>query len=395
MTPGRVVVVGGGAAGLTVLRTLREEGFAGMLALVGEEAALPYDRPPLSKEVLAGSGHVDLALISPEAMGALSCDVYRGERALRCDAVSRAVITSTGRTVPYDAVVAATGLRPYVPSWANGIAGVHVLRSTSDAARLASAFERAAHVLVIGAGFLGTEIAASARRRGCAVTLVDVQPAPMSAQIGSVVAQRIAQLHLESDVRLRCGTGVRRLLVEDGRARGAELADGTLCRADVVVLATGSIPAVDWLADSGADLTDGLACDAHCRAASGLFGAGDLASYPSARFGRRLRLEHRMNATEQGMAVARNVLGAGEVYDPVPFFWSDQFDIRIQVHGIVEPGASLRVLWGDPSSSAFTIGYCGKQDVLRGVLGWNAPREARKWRARVGEPLELTQAAPL
>ena len=202
-------------------------------------------------------------------------------------------------------------------------------------------------------------------------------------------------LHRERGTTLRCGIGVQRLLCDGGLVAGVALTDGTLCRADVVVIATGSDPAVEWLRDSRVDLADGLVCDAYCRAAPGMFGAGDVASYPSTRFGRRLRLEHRMNATEQGIAVARNILGAEERYDPIPFFWSDQYDIRIQVHGIVEPGASLRALWGDPSGNAFAVGYCGPQDVLRGVLGWNAPREARKWRARIGEPLELAQVATL
>jgi len=215
----------------------------------------------------------------------------------------------------------------------------------------------------------------------------------MQAQVGPIVAQRVAELHRERDVTLRCGNGVQRLLVDDGLVAGAELTDGTLCRADVVVVATGSSPAVEWLRDNDLDLADGLACDAYCRAGPGVFGAGDVASYPSTRFGRRLRLEHRMNATEQGIAVARNILGADEAYDPIPFFWSDQYDARLQVHGVVEPGASPRALWGDPSGSNFVVGYFGARTILRGVLGWNAPREARNWRAKIGEPLELAQLA--
>jgi NADPH-dependent 2,4-dienoyl-CoA reductase/sulfur reductase-like enzyme len=390
-----VVVVGGGAAGLATLSTLREEGFAGSLAMVGEEPGLPYDRPPLSKQGLTGPGDGNHALISADAMDALQCDVYRGEAAIRLDARSRSVVTSRGRELPYDVLVVATGVRPRIPPWAAGHQGLHVLRTAQHAARLSAALQGAAHLLVIGGGFLGTEVAASARRLGVAATLVDIHAVPMLAQVGPLVAQRIAELHAGHGVALRCGNGVRRLLLEQGQVVGAELTDGSSCLADVVVIATGSDPAVEWLRDGGLDLTDGLSCDALCQVGSKAFGAGDVASYPSARFGRRLRLEHRMNATEQGIAVARNILGAGEAYDPIPFFWTDQYDVRLQVHGIVEPGASQRALWGDPASDTFVIGYCGPEGVLRGVLAWNAPREARRWRARIGEPLELAQAATL
>jgi len=200
-------------------------------------------------------------------------------------------------------------------------------------------------------------------------------------------------LHLEHGVVLKCGAGVERLLYQGARAVDAILSDGKTISADVVLVAVGSQPATEWLQGSGLDLRDGVVCDACCQAPAHVHTAGDSASWPSARFGFRLRLEHQMNAVEQGMAAARNLLGADEAYDPVPFFWSDQYNVKIQVHGMIEPSTSCRILYGEPHAGSFVVGYINARNILRGVLGWNAAREVRKLRAQVGTTLEASTHA--
>jgi NADPH-dependent 2,4-dienoyl-CoA reductase/sulfur reductase-like enzyme len=394
MSVGKVVVMGAGAAGLTAIRTLRDEGFGGDIVLVGDEEALPYDRPPLSKRALAeGPVHEHVALLSRPAFDRLAVTFRSGERGVAVNCARRQVTTSSQRQLEYDALVVATGVRARVPSWAAGARGYHLLRSVDDAKRLHTALLEASSVLVVGAGFLGTELAATARGLGRSVTLVDALASPMQQHLGTVISQRIAALHRNHDVALKCGVGVDRLLYDGPRAVGAQLTDGTAIRADMVVVAVGSEPAVEWLQGSGLEIGNGVVCDAFCRAAKDVYAAGDVANWPSARFGRRLRLEHRMNATEQGMAVARNVLGANEAYDPVPFFWSDQYDVKIQVHGLIEPGTSIHVLWGELDSGSFAVGYVDARNVVRGILGWNAAREARKLRTRIGMPVEEVAGA--
>jgi 3-phenylpropionate/trans-cinnamate dioxygenase ferredoxin reductase subunit len=279
-------------------------------------------------------------------------------------------------------------VRARVPSWAADGRGYHLLRSLDDAKHLHSALLETPSVLIVGAGFLGTELAATARALGLSVTLVDALSSPMQQHLGAMISTRIAALHRDHGVALKCGVGVERLLHEGPRAVGAQLTDGTISRAGMVIVAVGSEPAVEWLQGSGIEVRNGVVCDACCRAAKDVYAAGDVANWPSARFGRRLRLEHRMNATEQGIAVGRNVLGANEAYDPMPFFWSDQYDVRIQVHGMIEAGTSSRVLWREPDSGSFAVGYVDARNIIRGVLGWNAAREARKLRARIGMPME-------
>jgi NADPH-dependent 2,4-dienoyl-CoA reductase/sulfur reductase-like enzyme len=380
--PSHVVVVGVSAAGLSAAEALRNKGYDGGLTLVGDERHLPYDRPPLSKQVLSGVWEPErVRLRDEQAIGKLGADLLLGRTAVGLDAVGRQVLLDGDDRVGFDALVIATGVAPRrLPG--DVLVGIHTVRTLDDALSLRAALLSRPRVVVVGAGFLGAEAAAVARGMGLDVTLVDPLPVPMCRQLGDRIGELVGQLHSDHGVALRMGVGVSRFVGAAGRVVAVELADGTVLDADVVVVAVGSVPAVGWLDDSGVPLGDGVECDANCQAASGIYAAGDVASWHNPHFDTRMRVEHRLNATEQGMAVAANLLGAGKAFAPVPYFWSDQYDARIQAYGIFPAGADITVLHGDLASRKFVVAY-GQQGTVVGVLGWNCPRELRGFRQLV------------
>jgi 3-phenylpropionate/trans-cinnamate dioxygenase ferredoxin reductase component len=383
----RVVVVGAGAAGLAAVESLRREGFDGVLTLVGEEPAPPYDRPPLSKQVLAGTWDAERVSLRPrDHYAQLNVDLRTGCRATQLDVRGRAVRLDGDRPLPFDGLVVATGVTPRRLPLGHDLDGVHVLRGEQDAARLRAALRGRPRVVVVGAGFLGMEVAAVAATMGLAVTVVDPLPAPMVRQLGPAVAARVADLHRDHGVDLRCGVSVTDVACSGGRVTGVALDDGSRLGTDCVLVAVGAVPDVGWLGSSGLSLRDGVDCDEHLRAAPGVYAAGDVASWPSRRFGRRMRLEHRMNATEQGAAAARNLLhGDVEAFDPVPYFWTDQYDTKIQVFGICPTGADVVVADGSVTGDRFVALYRDPDAAGRtvGVLGWNSPKQLREFRRQL------------
>jgi len=397
-TPGSVLVVGASAAGLTTAEALRRKGFEGRLTLLGAEAHLPYDRPPLSKQVLSGEWQPERAQLRPEsALAGLDVEFALGEAAVGLDATNRTVKTERGRELRADAIVIATGVRPRAFPGSAGVGGVHLLRTIEDTLRLRGELSRARRLVVVGDGVLGAEIAATATALCDKVTLVGPQAAPMELQLGSAVAKALAELHVERGVDLRPGVGVDGLVETDGHVSGVRLATGEVLEADAVVVSIGSIPATEWLAGSGLTVENGVVCDAHCRAAEGIWAVGDVARWHHDGLGRSLRLENRTNATEQGLAVAANLLGEPRPYAPVPYFWSDQFDAKIQVFGL--PGGEAELVEGDLGFDAgtgkrrFVIRY--RQDGrVSAVVGWNMPKQTRLHRAAVVDAFAQV-AAPI
>ncbi|GAA1561478.1 NAD(P)/FAD-dependent oxidoreductase [Kribbella lupini] len=373
----RVVVVGASAAGSTTAQTLRREGFAGAITVIGDEPHLPYDRPPLSKQVLLGSWPAERTSFGPSTTYAeQGIDLRLGSRAAGLDLSRRVVELATGEEVGWDHLVVATGVQPLRLREGHHLDGVHVLRTLDDAVALRKSLADASAVVVVGAGFLGSETTAAARQLGCEVTLVDLAPAPMAVQLGAELGWMVAELHAAHGVRVLGGSGVTRLLGESA-VEGVELADGSVVKADAVLVAVGSRPATDWLEASGLPCRDGVLCE---EAPAGVHAAGDVARWTSARFGVSLRLEHRFNATEQAVCAARRIAGQEIAFDPVPYFWTDQYDARIQVYGVVPPDARLVVVQGDPSARKFLAHYVSGGRVSA-VLGWNMPRELRSERA--------------
>ncbi|MDT0266014.1 FAD-dependent oxidoreductase [Streptomyces sp. DSM 44915] len=376
--PASVLIVGASAAGLATAEALRRRGYPGALTVLGAEPHPPYDRPPLSKQLLAG--HWDAArtrLRAPAALAALSADFLLGDPAVALDAADRTVHTAAGRTLRADRVVIATGLRPRALPGRPRPAGVHPLRTLDDALALRAALRPATRLVVVGDGVLGSEVAATAATAGdLDVTLVGPRPAPMAGQLGPVVAAELAALHTEHGVRLRPGSAVVGLTEADGRVTGVRLATGAVLPADVVVLAIGAEPNTAWLAGSGLRIADGVVCDAHCRAADGVYAAGDVARWHHLGFDRLVRWENRANATEQALAVAGALLGDERPYRPVPSTWTDQFDARLQLHGLPAAGDTVTIAEGAIAERRFVAVY-RRGDTVTGVLGWNMPKQAR------------------
>jgi 3-phenylpropionate/trans-cinnamate dioxygenase ferredoxin reductase subunit len=383
--PGSVAVVGASAAGLSVVETLRRKGFDGRITLVGEETELPYDRPPLSKQLLSGAWPEErVRLRDEEALAGYDLDLRLGIRATGVDPVARTVALSDGTAVSYDDLVVATGVRPRRLPGAEGIAGVHVLRTLADARALRAALAGGPRVVIVGAGFLGAEVASVAGAAGARVTMVSDLQAPLSDVLGADLGALLRGVHHEHHVRVVTGTRVCDVLAAGGRVRGVRLADGAVLDADVVLIAIGALPNVEWLAGSGIPVADGVLCDRTCRAAPGVWAAGDVASWVHGTLGTRLRLEHRTNAAEQGMAVADNIL-SGErpaPFAPVPYIWSDQYDLKIQIYGTPRGADSFAIAAGDLEARRL-VAYYGRGGVVCAAVGINMAREARAARAVV------------
>ncbi|MET9556221.1 FAD-dependent oxidoreductase [Streptomyces sp. NPDC006645] len=391
-----VLVVGASAAGLTTVEALRRHGYTGKVTVLGAETHPPYDRPPLSKQVLAGTWEPDRAQLRPsEALSALDAVFILGDPAIGLDTTTRTVHTASGRALRADALVVATGTRPRTLPGQAGLAGVHVLRTLDDALALRTALLGATRLVVVGDGVLGTEIAATARTMGLDVTLAGPQRAPMAGQLGHAVADLLAELHTGRGIRLRLGAGVRALVGRAGTVTGVGLDNGEVLPADLVVVAVGAEPVTDWLRDSGLRVDNGLVCDSRCRAGEGVYAVGDVARWQHDQLGTLVRLENRTNAGEQAMAVAANILGADRAYTPVPYFWTDQFDTKIQVHGVVPAGAGaeMSVVDGDPATGRFVARY-RHEGRITGVLGWNMPKQTRQRRQDVADALADGPAAP-
>lgn len=387
-----VVIVGAGAAGLGTAEALRRSGHRGPIRMIGAEPHQPYDRPPLSKQVLSGSWEPDRAqLRTAEHLLGLDVELLLDDEALALDSDKRLVSTANRRQLTGDAVVIATGVRPRELPGLSAITGVQTFRSLDDALMLRLGLRTARRLVVLGDGVLGAEIAATARSLGTDVTLVGPQPAPLSLQLGPLIGEELAALHHEHGVRLRPGRQLDRLITESGQVVEVVLDDGEHLCTDLVVVAVGSVPNTGWLSDSGLELDDqdrSVRCDAACRAVDGIYAVGDVARWQHLGLGRSIRLENRTNAGEQALAVARNLLTAGEPtpFRPVPYFWTDQFELKIQTYGFPSPRAAVTLLDGDLDDRRFVLQYTEGGRVTA-VVGCNMPKQTRQHRRRVVESL--------
>jgi NADPH-dependent 2,4-dienoyl-CoA reductase/sulfur reductase-like enzyme len=381
-----VVIVGASLAGLRAAETFRTEGHDGRLTVVGAEPHLPYDRPPLSKKVLAGEWDPDrIVLRKPGAVDELGLELRLGTPATGLDVDARRVHLADGDAVPYDALVIATGATPRRLPGQPVLPGVHELRTLDDALALRADLDAAPHhVVVIGAGFIGAEVAATARVRGLDVSIVEALPVPLVRGLGPVLGEACAEIHRDHGVHLHLGVGVDAITGTD-RVEHVRLANGAVLPADVVVVGIGVRPATDWLEGSGLVLADGVCADETLAAGPpGVYVAGDVARWPNPRYGEQMRVEHWTNAAEQGALAARNALlssagGLATAYDPVPFFWSDQYDARIQFLGRASGDDDVRIVLGELTERRFVALY-GRHGRLRGVFGLSMPKALMSFR---------------
>ncbi|MGZ0231358.1 NAD(P)/FAD-dependent oxidoreductase [Streptomyces sp. CPS1] len=405
----RIAVVGAAAAGLAAAEGLRRLGWDGEITLVGDEPHLPYDRPPLSKQVLSGAWEPErTALRDTAQITGLELDLRLGTRARAYDPAQRTLtLDGDGQSdLRCAGVIAATGVTPRSLPGTAGVQGVHVLRTLDDALRLRGRLALPGRrLVVVGSGVLGAEAAAVARTLGHDVALVGTQETPMQRVLGAEVGGLLAEAHRAHGVSLHTGRAVTGITERSGRVSGVVLADGTVVEADDVLVAIGSAPAVDWLRGPGADaagldLSDGLGCDEFCAAAPGLYGAGDVARWYHPVLRRHLRIEHRMNASEQGLAAARNLLaeldperfGERRPFTPVPYFWSDQYSLKLQAYGVLAGAERVQVLRLDKDPLRLAALY-GTSDHATGALAIGLPpRQARALRALVATPSPWPEA---
>ncbi|MCU1693351.1 MAG: pyridine nucleotide-disulfide oxidoreductase [Frankiales bacterium] len=382
----RLVVVGASLAGLRAVETARREGHTGEVVLVGAEEHLPYDRPPLSKACLAPGEEVVPHLLDEAALDALDVDLRLGSPATGLDVEARELHLGQER-VSYDALVVATGAHARtLPASVPGrdLPGVRVLRTLDDARAVRAALDAGARTVVVGAGFVGSEVASAVRARGLPVTLLEAAPQPLVRALGEEVAGLLCALHGRAGTDLRLGTSLSEVLGDD-RVTGVRLSDGSTLDADLVVVGTGATPVTGWLEGSGLTLDDGVVCDASLCAAPGVWAAGDVARWRTPGGGTR-RLEHWTAAAEQGALAARNaVTGAAVAYAPVPFVWTEWYGTKVHLLGDCR-GDDVRLV-GDPAGDRWLALY-REQDLLVGAVGVGLPGRTPKLRRRVGQPFE-------
>lgn len=383
----RVVIVGASLAGVRAAETLRQEKFAGRITVVGAEPHLPYDRPPLSKKVLAGEWEPDrIQLRRSEALDELGVEWMLGDAAKSLDLAERRLRLVSGASVEFDGLVIATGaevrrLRNQ-PDWA----GIHVIRTLDDSLRLRSELNEGTRVVVIGAGFIGLEVAATARQRGCDVTVLEGADAPMKRGLGSTMGHAAAMVHVDHGVDLRFGVAVEELVESSaGRVGGVRLASGETVPADVVVVGIGVAPSTGWLEGCGLELSDGVVCDATLNVGvPGVYAAGDVARWYNERYAAHVRIEHWTTASEQGAVAAKNLLAVDRgdspvPYAEVPFFWSDQFGSRIQFLGRADGDENVTVVVGSVDERSFVALY-ERDGRLRAALGVSRPKQLMQFR---------------
>ncbi|WP_193790003.1 NAD(P)/FAD-dependent oxidoreductase [Streptomonospora alba] len=385
-----VAIAGAGMAGLHTAESLREAGFDGRITMIGEEEHRPYSRPPLSKEFLTGKGApVGVALRDGPSFEALDLDVRLGRRAQRLRPRERAVELDDGSSVTADRLVVATGARARRPDTA--LDGVHVLRTVEDAEAVRDAFTTAERVVVVGAGFIGAEVASSARAAGLDVVLVEAAATPLTRVIDPRVGGVFTELHRDQGVDVRLGVGVTGFEGR-GRVERVRLSDGDAIETSLVVAGLGALPNTDWLEGSGVELaaeTGGVLCDEYCRTAvPGVYAAGDVAAWPHRRYGGLVRLEHWTNAGEQAAATVANLLagdGTGTPYTPVPYFWSDQYGMKIQLLGQAAPADTAEIVHGSAEDRKF-VAFLGRAGMLVGVLGLRSTPKVMRYRRLLSEP---------
>ncbi|MGV0851612.1 NAD(P)/FAD-dependent oxidoreductase [Mycolicibacterium phlei] len=380
-----IVIVGGGLAAARTAEQLRRSEYTGPVTIVSDEDHLPYDRPPLSKEVLHAD-HDDITLKPAEFYQENNITLRLGNGATGVDTAAQTVTLQDGSTVEYDELIIATGLVPKrIPSFPD-LAGIHVLRNYDEAVALRKEAGSAKRAVVVGAGFIGCEVAASLRKLGVEAALVEPQPTPLASVLGEQIGELVTRLHRAEGVDVRCGVGVSEVRGTD-RVEKVVLSDGSEIDADLVIVGIGSNPATGWLEGSGIKLDNGVVCDEHGRtSAPHVWAIGDVASWRHT-LGHQVRVEHWSNVADQARVLVPALLGEEPpAVVSVPYFWSDQYDVKIQALGEPEPGDTVHIVEDDGRKF---LAYYERDGVLAAVVGGGMPGKVMKARAKIaaGAPI--------
>lgn len=383
-----IVIVGGGLAAVRTAEELRREEYPGPITIVGNENRLPYDRPPLTKDVLRGERD-DTTLEPAEFYQQHDITLLLGAEARSVDTAAQTVALGDGTVLGYDQLVIATGLVPRrIPAF-DHLAGVRVVRSFDDSLALRAEAAAARRVVVVGAGFIGCEAAASLRKLAVDVVLVEPQPTPLASVLGEQIGELVARLHRDNGVDVRSGVGVAEIR-GSGRVETVLLGDGTELAADLVVLGIGSRPATDWLSGSGIDVADGVICDAAGRAsAANVWAVGDVAFWRG-RTGHQVRVEHWSNVVTQVRVMVPAMLDRESLHDVVvpAYFWSDQYDVKIQCLGEPEVTDTVHLVVDDGHKF---LAYYERDGVLAGVVGAGMPGKVMGMRAKIAAAAAISE----
>lgn len=384
-TDGGIVIVGGGLAAARTAEQLRKSDYAGSVTIVSDEQHLPYDRPPLSKEVLRAETD-DVTLKPAEFYEENNITVLLGNGARSVDTAAQTLTLADGTELPYAELIIATGLVPKRISSFPDLEGIHVLRSFDESLALRKEAGSARRAVVVGAGFIGCEVAASMRNLGVDVVLVEPQPSPLASVLGERIGDLVARLHRAEGVDVRCGVGVAEVSGAD-RVEKVVLSDGTELDADIVVVGIGSHPAVEWLQGSGIEVDNGVVCDEHGRAsAPHVWAIGDVASWRHP-VGHQVRVEHWSNVADQARALVPALMGEdAPATISVPYFWSDQYDVKIQCLGEPEADDVVHVVEDDGRKF---LAFYERDGVVAGVVGGGMPGKVMKVRSKIaaGAPI--------
>ncbi|MBD1546995.1 NAD(P)/FAD-dependent oxidoreductase [Roseibium aggregatum] len=390
-----ILIVGAGQASIKAAETLRQKGYDGDLVLFGDEAFLPYQRPPLSKAYLKGEMDEERLFLRPEAyFEAAFVELRTRTSVTSIDPAAKSIALSDGTRLPYSSLLLATGTRArQIPLEGAALEGVFSLRTMADVAAIRASLNAAENVVILGGGYIGMEFAAVAAGLGKTVTVIEACRRVMERSVAPEISTYFQNLHRAHGVTLRLEQKVERLTGET-TVTGAALGDGTQVPADLVLLAVGAVPVTELAQSAGLAVGSGITVDKYARtSAPGIYAAGDCTEFPSARYGRSIRLESVQNAIDQARIAAGSMLGETEAYDPVPWFWSDQYDAKLQIAAL-SSGYDRTEIEGDYDGGRFALRYF-QGDRLLAVDTVNAPRDhmmARKLLARTGPDRDGTPA---
>ncbi len=393
--PNSVVIIGASLGGIRAASALRRGGYGGRITLVGAETHLPYDRPPLSKQVLLGKWQPERTLLNTrEEIEKLELDLRLGVRATALDTERFEVALDAGGPVSYEALIIATGASPVMLRGVQPLAGLHVLRTMEDALAIRAAMEQGARVAVIGGGFIGAEVAAAARQRGLSTTILEALSQPLERALGPRAGAVAAAIHRSHGADVRCGVTVTGVEGE-GRVERVLLGDGSTVAADLVVVGIGVRPEVRWVEPSGLEVDDGIVCDEYLRAsAPGVYAIGDVCRWKNPLYGEVMRVEHWTSAVEQAMTAAKNILaepGQEKPHAAVPYVWSDQYDVSIQYVGHARGDDDFAVKHGSLEDGRFVALY-GRAGRLMAAVAFNMHRELGDYRRLIASKATMEEA---